>query len=185
MNHLGWALVPVDHRRARELFARALDLSEVLSYELGSARAIFGLGYFDFFNADYGGALSKARESAPILRDQGGPEDRANLLLLEGAIHWSLGDFELALELLHSSHELSHGCDYAYGDGWALTSLGSIFAELGDLDKAVELSRRAVERFKDAGSLVGRGGLRVASAWRTFARANSTRRSRCRSKALL
>ena len=143
MNRLGWALVPVDHWRAQELFERALELSAALSYELGSARATFGQGYFDFFKADYGGALAKARESAPILRDQGGPEDRANVLLLEGAVHWSLGDFELALELLHKSIEFSHGCDHAYGDGWALTSLGSIYAELGDLDKAVELSRRS------------------------------------------
>ena len=157
LNGLGWALVAVDHRRARELFERALELSEALSYELGSARATFGQGYFDFFKADYSGALVKARESAPILRDQGGPEDRANVLLLEGMVHWSLGDFELALDLLHKSLEFSHGCDYAYGDGWALTSLGSIFAELGDLDKAVELSKRSIARFRDAGSIVGEG----------------------------
>jgi two-component system NtrC family sensor kinase len=157
LNGLGWALVPVDHRRAAELFERALDLSARLSYELGSARATFGRAFFDFFRADYGQALTKAHECAPVLREHGGPEDWANVLLLEGMVHWSLGDFELALDSLHRGYELSQECGYAYGDGWTLTSLGSIYVELGDFDKAVELQRRSIARFREARSLVGEG----------------------------
>lgn len=156
-NELGWALVPVDHRRAHELFDRTLALSEALSYELGEARAAFGRAYFDFFKADYGLALQKARESAPVLRELGEPRDRANVLLLEGLIHWSLGDFELALDSLHRCHEVSSTSGYGYGEGWALSSLGSIHAELGDFDKAVELQKRAIARFRETRTIVGEG----------------------------
>ena len=157
LNELGWALVPVDHRRAADLFDRALDLSAPLSYELGVARATFGRAYFDFFKADYGSALNKAQECAPILRELGTPEDRSNVLLLEGMVHWSLGDFELALDSLHRACEISQACNHAYGVGWNLTSLGSIYAELGDFDKSVDLQKRAVELFREVGSVVGEG----------------------------
>ena len=61
LNRLGWALVPVDHWRAQELFERALELSAALSYELGSAPGDFRPGVFRFLQS---GLRWRSREGA-------------------------------------------------------------------------------------------------------------------------
>ena len=154
LNALGWALVPLDIRRAIRHYEGADRLAQRLSYAVGRARAQLGYAYRDFFRAAYGEALDRLREVAPVLRDEGNLDDRAIVLLLEGVVHWSLGDFELAMDLLHRCHEISLDAGYVVGEGWALTSLASIHEGLGDVDKAIELHRSAVERFRTVGNTV-------------------------------
>ena len=136
INWGGWMLVSVDLERAVALFAEACEHAEAIDYPLGIARARFGAAFRDFFTADYAEALRTLHAQAPTLRELGNAMDRANVLLLEGLIHWSLGDFELATDLLQGCYDASKPHGYRYGEGWSLTSLASIYESLGDFDKA-------------------------------------------------
>ncbi len=91
----------------------------------------------------YEQALSSYREAFEIARRQNDPSAESKCLASEGLVHFQEERYEQAVRCYQQALETAHGLDYICEGIW-LGNLGNVYLQLGDPDKAQELTQRGL-----------------------------------------
>jgi hypothetical protein len=78
-----------------------MALSCRLRYPAGTAHARVGLASYLFFLAEYDSAVEEARRAFVSFEASADELGLSRVILMQGLIHWSLGDYEAAPQHFH------------------------------------------------------------------------------------
>jgi tetratricopeptide (TPR) repeat protein len=133
-----------EHQRSLDALARAKALLEGLKVaELG--RISLGEGRAHFRKGDYDRAMPLLLEAVQIFEEFGGAErDVGNALRAIGNVHWSKGEYDVALENLERSQAAMEKADDKQGIAAALNNIGIVHHYRGEMDRALEFDMRSL-----------------------------------------
>jgi signal transduction histidine kinase len=157
LNELAWRHIPVNIETTARLSAEASNLARRLAYERGRAHALVARAGHDFYEARYGAVFEKTRRAMDVFIRYNDEIGLAKAHFMEAFAHWSLGDYQWAIERLHRSFELFEQVGSEEEQAWCLTSTGGVFETVGDLDMAIGYHLRSLELFRKTGYRLGEG----------------------------
>jgi signal transduction histidine kinase len=128
------------------LAEEARSLSEQIGFRPGLPRSIAVRAFVHYIRADFPTALSEAIEALQLAAGDLEAECRARSVL--AMVHWSLGNYEEALNNGERTIELLDRMGDRAAKAFALTIKGGILLSLGQPDEALRWHQRSIEEFK-------------------------------------
>jgi len=135
----------------REWLRKFIDLSRNSSDALSRARALYWAGKLTQSQGDHAKAIIFFDQCLEIETQD--TSDLAQTLLERGFAFYRCADYESAAKDLQRALQLGEKIHDPIIVAWAHMQLGNIYHEHGDLDRAIENHRRALDKFRDAGYL--------------------------------
>ncbi|MYS48119.1 tetratricopeptide repeat protein, partial [Streptomyces sp. SID5998] len=133
--------------KARATLASVVDLYREAHHDAGAARALNSLGITLHHQGNLTEAAARLREALDL---QSVPElatDRAWTMHALAAVQRDRGHLAEALDLLNGSLVLHRAGDSVHGEAWAHFQLGQLALRQGDVPRAEEDLRQALERY--------------------------------------
>jgi two-component system, NtrC family, sensor kinase len=135
--------------RAHQLQTEAqLELSTQIGYQAGRGKALAVLGFACYSRSEFRQALAHAEEARGILETGDDPLAFADALGVLALVHWSLGNFDRAVEVGLRSLRIHQDRGNEEGIAWCYNTSGGISLDLGDTAQALESQRKAIEIFR-------------------------------------
>lgn len=157
MLKLGKHLRNTDLNRAIEVGKEALQLSEELQFNAGSAGALNHIGVCYYFLNTYTEALihwQRAREMYELAGDTNGV---ANVLSNMGAIYHNQSEYSKAIELYLQALKLAEASHDTMRIGTVLQNIGAVHLEKESFNMALEAYQKVIPLFEAIGYTEGVG----------------------------
>jgi len=136
---------------------KALSTYQILNLPHNRALTYLDLATIYLNTGHYQQALPLFQDISRVWRELNNLAEQANVFNNLGYLHHLLGHYEEALELLEQAHDYAQRSGYIRIVGYALTSVGDVCTDLGNLDAARKLysdARAVVRRINERYLLV-------------------------------
>lgn len=153
LNESAWALMELGrYSEATDRAMRGQATAEARGLRAGAARAKNNLGVIRRRTGDFGVALDCFRQALEIYRELGDEAAEATELNnLSVVLGFDLGDYDRALENQLASMRIRERMGDQHGMLQSFNSLGVLYLNLGDAQRAKEYLDRALEGWRDSG----------------------------------
>ncbi|MBV9925737.1 MAG: CHAT domain-containing protein [Acidobacteria bacterium] len=106
-------------------------------------------------------AVAKYEEEAALLRDAGDHNDEAAALIRAGRLRVQLAQYQKALDAFNHALSVAREANYRQGQLEAQGNMATVYGELGDTQKALELNRQMLPLARELGALDDEGSILV------------------------
>jgi signal transduction histidine kinase len=138
-----------DPQRLIEVTSEALELAHRLDYSRGQAYGLLFESLSCCFIADHQRGLQRVDESRSRLEEMGDDFGIAKAAFLKANILRSIGSFAEALPGLYESLDFFQKKGHVYWEANCYYSLGLLYHEIGDFNKAFAEHQKCIEAMKD------------------------------------
>lgn len=125
-----------------------LERATSVAYEQGRGRALALLGFGYYSRSEFRQALKSAEAGREILEGGSDRVSYADTLGLLAMVHWSLGNYDRAVELGLKAIRIHQELGSDEGLAWCYTSAGGILHDVGDHQQALDYHQKAIAIFK-------------------------------------
>lgn len=146
LNALG--VLALDRRetyQAQEVYTQALHIAERLGDSSNRVMTLHNLAVTALTAGRIGEAIRQSQVALDAAREVGSSTVQVLSMLLLGNLYTLCGCFEEAASTLHQVQEMAKDISYASGVASALRNLGILAREEGNLERAIDLGRQALE----------------------------------------
>lgn len=139
--------------RMLSLAAEALELAEASGYEAGAARSIAIRGFVSYIRSDFQAALADCEEA--LRRGECYPDVEGSARAVLSMVHWSLGNFDDALEQSDRAIERLRATGDKVTEAFMMAARGGVLHELGDDEHALICHEAAFRMFESMNHAFG------------------------------
>ena len=157
LTELAWTLRANQAPRANALASKARQLAIAHRYALGQARAARTMAMTIHDAARVSTVFDLAEEAKRLFDETDDGPGRAGSRDFLASLYEHVGDLSGGLELAYEALRIARELGDPIRQGYALSSVGGILAELGEVESAVERLKDALELFEGAADLQGVG----------------------------
>jgi len=138
LNELSWHYRYSNVDKSREYATEAIDLSNLLKYNIGLYRATFHKAMFRFWLSLDDNYLADILSCLEIFENENDIQYQVKALNLLGGIFDNYGDYEKALDLCRRGIEKAEMNSLFSGKADCLTTVGQVYLRIGDYDLAIQ-----------------------------------------------
>ncbi|ACF12830.1 diguanylate cyclase and serine/threonine protein kinase with TPR repeats [Chloroherpeton thalassium ATCC 35110] len=153
LSELAWHLVNINPKRGGELSQEAYLLAQTIGYTYGIAKSLRAQAACLSFLSQYRAALEKAELAVGLFRQLKDTPGLALAKIILAECDTKLGLFKEAIEMYTKAYKLYEILGERCSQTTILTSMGKIFQNIGDYEKAVDYHLKALSLDPDKDSL--------------------------------
>lgn len=154
LNRIAFLFRFVNTPEAIEIAHESLALAEKIGFESGMLGAHLSLGFGYYMLSQYESALMHQVKCLYLAEKLGDTVNAARTRMAMAAVHWSTGNFDLALTNAFAGMKvLEEEQDEFTGWGWNI--MGGIHQSMGDIDQSVVYFDKSLRAFEHIDNLIG------------------------------
>ena len=145
LNHLAYNLIYTEAERSYELSREALELSEILDYDLGKAHSLWLLGYYYSYKQNHEKTISYYTDAIELYEKIGHQQGLADSYNNLGAVYQTRGYYQQALENFFKSLSFYERQGKAKGMAAAYNNIGLMYHYFGDIPRTIQYYQKSLE----------------------------------------
>ncbi|MBU8891347.1 MAG: tetratricopeptide repeat-containing sensor histidine kinase [Bacteroidales bacterium] len=145
LNELSFKYLEFQLDTAFILGQKALDISEELDFEYGTAKSLFQLGLVLRYQSNYQKAIEYSKKSYNLFEKMDKSEEKARVLNSLGNTYKRVGDYKKSVEYFISSLKIYTEISDSVKVSYVMNNLGVLYLEMGEYEKSLDFHLQNLE----------------------------------------